>query len=78
MERQLVEADRHIGDAKRYIARQRRIVQRLKQKGTPGLDEASRTLAVFEGVLRQFEAHRCLVLDRIPVAPSAIKASELP
>jgi len=76
--RHLVEADRHIADAKGHVARQRRIVQCLEQNGSPHLDHATTMLAVLEETLRLFEAHRGLVLDQIPVALTEIKASPAP
>jgi hypothetical protein len=63
--RHLQQADRHIAEAKVFIARQQEIVERARAKGGSALSDAIATLDVLESSLRAFEEHRRLILGRL-------------
>ena len=58
----LAQADRHIAQAKGYVARQRLIIDRLAATGQR-TDDALSTLAAFERTLQAFERHRATILS---------------
>jgi hypothetical protein len=63
----LVQADRHIAQAKVHVVRQRQIVLDLLLGGRPR-EEAGTLLKRLEESLRAFERHRQLILDRLQKA----------
>jgi len=67
----LAQADRHIAETKKRIARQRVIVQNAINNGHRSI-EAESMLRAFEESLRLFEKHRQLILNFLA------KAKELP
>ena len=62
--RQLDAADRHIAELKQRIARQRRVITKLRLAKEP-TDTARSRLAALEGSLRVFERYRELILNNL-------------
>ena len=66
----LAQADRHIAQAKGYIARQLLLIDGLAAAGQ-STNDAWSALAVFEGTLRAFERHRAMILGTLGVREAA-------
>jgi hypothetical protein len=64
---QLEAADRHIAELRQHIARQRRVITKLRLAKEP-TDTARSKLAALEGSLRVFERHRELILNNLKKA----------
>jgi hypothetical protein len=64
---QLELADRHIAELRQHIARQRRVITKLRLAKEP-TDTARSKLAALEGSLRVFERHRELILNNLKKA----------
>ena len=60
----LIQADRHIADAKDGIARQKELIAELARGGHE-TDVAMSMLHALEHCLHAFEEHRKVVLDRL-------------
>ena len=60
----LVQADRHIQEAKAHIARQLELIKKLRKDGHD-TDLAESMLDALETTLRALERHRDLILDRL-------------
>jgi hypothetical protein len=56
-------ADRHVSELKERIARQRSVIERLKQRGRSAA-AAELILRALESSLRAFEKHRQVIFDR--------------
>ena len=59
----LAQTDRHIARAKDHIRKQQQRVERLAAKGHD-VDDAENFLSLLTDILRTFERHRILILDR--------------